>query len=428
LQSVQGIVTLLFMSVTGVSSAGRELLLGEVEKLVTSDLLRGSESLCRILRYLAEHAITHPGVPVKEYQIATEVFGRPADFDARLDSTVRVQTGRLRAKLGEYYAGTGQADAVIVEIPRGSYTLTFHERPAVPVPQPAIPAHELLAPTAVASRAKILAWIFGVIAVALAIALVYAFSTRTKVSTASGEPAPPQLAEFWGGFTDQSERPWVVFSNAEFVGGPRTGMRYFNPKTDSEEEILDHYTGVGEVLAIHELDRLFTSLHHGIRVKRGRLLSFDDAKNNDLIFVGSSSENLTLRDLPMTRDFVFQNVADGARKGDLAIVNIRPRPGEANEYLATSARPIVDDYALVGLVPGLSPGRWVMILAGTTTIGTQAAVEFVCRANNVSDLMARVPKAKGVDVRQFEAVIRVKVSRGVPVQSEMVALHPRGTS
>lgn len=419
------------MSVTGVSGAARELLLAEVDRLVTRELLRGSESLCRILRYLAEQAIAHPGVPVKEYQLAIDVFGRPPDFDARFDSTVRVQTGRLRAKLAEYYAGEGQADKVIVEIPRGSYTLTFHERPpqAVSV-QPPASANEMQVakPAALPSRANILAWTFGLIAIALAIAVMYLVRTPTKTSASALETAAPALADFWSGFTDGTEQPWVVFSNAEFVGEPRTGMRYFNPVLDSKEGILDHYTGVGEVLAIHELDRLFTSFHRGIRVKRGRLLSFDDVKNNDLIFVGSSSENLTLRDLPMTRDFVFQNVESGPRKGDLAIVNVHPREGEAGSYLAMSGRPLVEDYALVGLVPGLNPGRWVMILAGTTTIGTQAAVEFVCRPSNVGELLNRVPRTKGTDVRQFEAVIHVKISRGVPVQSEVVALHPRNAS
>jgi len=62
----------------------------------------------------------HPGGTVKEYQIATEVFGRPRDFDPRLDSTVRVQTGRLRSKLAEYYAGSGADDPIIVEVPRGA--------------------------------------------------------------------------------------------------------------------------------------------------------------------------------------------------------------------------------------------------------------------------------------------------------------------
>ena len=66
------------MSVTGgVSVAEREDKLRQVERIVGSDLLHGSESLCKLLRYLAEHCIDHPGVGVKEYEIATELFKRP---------------------------------------------------------------------------------------------------------------------------------------------------------------------------------------------------------------------------------------------------------------------------------------------------------------------------------------------------------------
>ena len=78
----------------------------------------------------------------------------------------------------------------------------------------------------------------------------------------------------------------MIFSNGAFVGRPETGMRYFDPARDSRDEILEHYTGVGEVLAIHALDHTFGLLHRQIRVKRGSLLSLDDVKNNDMIFRG----------------------------------------------------------------------------------------------------------------------------------------------
>ena len=100
----------------------------EIEKLVASHALHGSESLCKLLRYLGKQALEHPGVPVKEYQIATEVFGRQADFDPQLDSMVRVQAGRLRTKLAEYYSTEGGSDRIVVELPKGSYAVTFHER------------------------------------------------------------------------------------------------------------------------------------------------------------------------------------------------------------------------------------------------------------------------------------------------------------
>src|SRR5947209_18901356 len=118
------------MAVTGVSPSPREIFLTQVERLVTCDILKGSEALCRLLRYLALHAIDTPGSSVKEYQIATEVFGRASDFDPRLDSTVRVQTGRLRAKLAEYSSGAGAVERVSIEVPKRTYAVPVCIRPA----------------------------------------------------------------------------------------------------------------------------------------------------------------------------------------------------------------------------------------------------------------------------------------------------------
>src|SRR5882724_7903460 len=104
------------MSVTRVHFPEREQYIAEIERLVNSHVLHGSESLCKLLRYLAEHALDHPGSSLKEYQIATEVFGRPANFDPQSDSTIRVQAGRLRLKLAEYYGAEGVDDPIQVEM------------------------------------------------------------------------------------------------------------------------------------------------------------------------------------------------------------------------------------------------------------------------------------------------------------------------
>jgi hypothetical protein len=234
------------------------------------------------------------------------------------------------------------------------------------------------------------------------------------------------LAEFWKPFTSGAEEPWVIFSNAAFVGRPETGMRYYKSGQDSKSTVYDHYTGVGEVLAIHALDDAFSSLGQRVRVKRGSLFSLDDVKSNNLIFVGSPSENLSLRDIPGTQEFVFQRVASGPRQGDLSVVNRHPNPGEASSYLATrSDVPQTEDYAVVGLVPGIGSGRYVMILAGTTTFGTQGAVEFVCRRESVEKLLQLIPHSNGEQIKPFEALVRVKIARGVPVETELVSVRGR---
>jgi hypothetical protein len=428
------------MLVTGASFTEKEANFRQLERLVASNLLHGSESLCKLLRFLAEHAWENPGTPVKEYQIATEVFGRPVDFDPRLDSTVRVQTGRLRSKLAEYYAGVGAEDPVIVEIPKGSYALTFHGRPpAVSLPAanlaepPISPAYAINGsavdvPGAIPRAVTVSLVSLGaalILAVVVIAYLVTMLPPKADLKPAKVSDGLTSFQRFWKGFVDSPEQPLVVFSNAEFVGRPETGMKYYNSGTDSKEPILDHYTGVGEVLGIHELDRVFSLLNHGLRVKRGRLLSLDDAKNNDLIFVGSPSENLSLLEVPTTQDFVFKRLDVPTRKGDLAIVNLHPKASEQQLFYATPAIPLTEDYSLIALVPGMNVTHWVLLLAGTTTIGTQAAVEYVCRAASIDELLRRLNGSSNTDIAPFEAVLRVKVSRGVPVQSQLVALHQR---
>jgi hypothetical protein len=418
----------------------------EIDKLVNSHTLHGSESLCKLLRYLADHALKHPGVALKEYQIATETFGRPADFDPHLDSLVRVMAGRLRSKLAEYYASEGADDPIIVELPKGTYSLAFHDASTSPKPilQPHHEAEQAAASPALKTSLLTLglAVFLGIAIVVIAVLLLTrspntptagsaerppvssAAGEGVQVATGNGEQAPEAFRVFWQPFTTGPEEPWVVFSNGAFIGRAETGLRYFNPAQDSRQAIDDHYTGVGEVLAVHDLDHVFSQLHRQIRVKRGSLFSLDDAQNNNLIFVGSPAENLTLLDIPSTHEFVFQRLTSGPRKGDLAVINVHPQPGEEKMFLSTPpGTPLTEDYAIIGLVPGMNPARSFLILAGTTTIGTQAAAEYVSRPDSLEQLLLRLSVSETGAIKPFEVVLRVKVVRGVPVARELVALR-----
>jgi hypothetical protein len=402
----------------------------QVDRLVNSQVLHSSESLCKLLRYLARHATEHPGAPIKEYQIATEVFGRSADFDPQVDSMVRVQAGRLRAKLGEYYGSEGQDDPVVVELPKGTYLLAFHHR-TPPAARSHGSTHADNGWPATAQGSSPRGWMIATVSLAILLALSSAVvlilvANRSARAGAGGdsELAPAAFKVFWNAFATAQEEPWVIFSNADFVGRPETGMHYYDSGKDKGAFILDHYTGVGEVLAIHELDGVFGLLHRQIRVKRGSLFSLDDAKNNNLIFVGSPFENLTLLEIPGTQEFLFRRMDSGPRKGDEAILNVHPQPGEAKIWFGPPGNvPLTEDYAVVALVKGLNPGQAVLILAGTTTIGTQAAVEFVCHQNSVEELLLRLPVSQAGQLKPFEAVIHVKVTRGVPVGTELVAIR-----
>jgi hypothetical protein len=418
------------MALSHTFALGREQCFQQVEKLTNSHILRGSESLCKLLRYLGEHSLDHPGVALKEYQIATEVLGRPVGFDPQSDSTVRVQAGRLRVKLAEYYAHEGLGDPIVVELPRGSYALTFHLRaPGTEVP-PSSPIILDAPPLPRQAPPSTRGWAIAVLVLSILLASVLVatailLSQRPKTQNSTAQPVAPVYQIFWNRFVTSPQQPWVIFSNASFVGHPQRNMHYFNPASDSRGVILDHYTGVGEVLAVHQLDRMFALLNRQIRVKRGALFSLDDAKNNDLIFIGSPAENLTLLEIPGTQQFVFRK-APAPRIGDVEVVSVHPDPGESEIYLASpSNQPITEDYAVIGLEPGIDPVRSMLILAGTTTMGTQAAAEYVCREDSLSELLRRLRVTKAEDLTPFEALLRVKVSRGVPVKTDLLAVRKR---
>jgi phosphatidylglycerophosphate synthase len=416
------------MSVTRVHVTEREQYLAQIDRLVHSQVLHGSESLCKLLRCLAEHALDHPGSALKEYQIATEIFGRPANFDPQSDSTIRVQVGRLRLKMAEYYTSEGADDPIQVEMPKGTYVLSFHRREGSAARLRAVSQsaqHEEIAAEAKAEgKWKVAFLVLLVTLIVASTAVAFWLEHNSRRADRPSESVPPAFATFWKNFVSGPEEPWVIFSNGAFVGRPETGMRYFDPARDPRDQILEHYTGVGEVLAIHALDHTFGLLRRQIRVKRGSLLSLDDVKNNDTIFVGSPAENLTLRDIPSTEDFIFRALDSGPRKGDLAIVNVHPQSGEAAYWVGSASHAnLVEDYSVIALVRGLNPAKSVLFLAGTTTIGTQAAVEFVCQQNSLEEMLPRLQISDSGELKPFEAVLRVKVTRGVPVESEIVALR-----
>ena len=93
--------------------------------------------------------------------------------------------------------------------------------------------------------------------VLLAISLVVIFGLLTShraVEAALPEQTirrRPNSANFGSRSSLDPIEPWLIFSNAAFVGRPETGMRYYNSAEDAKRQIWDHYTGVGEVLAVH---------------------------------------------------------------------------------------------------------------------------------------------------------------------------------
>ncbi len=90
-----------------------------------SEVFEAAGRAREFLTFIVQETLAGRGDRLKGYSIAVQVFERPADFDAQTDPLVRVEAGRLRRRLAEYYQSQGRDDAVRIELPRGGYTPMF---------------------------------------------------------------------------------------------------------------------------------------------------------------------------------------------------------------------------------------------------------------------------------------------------------------
>ncbi len=78
-----------------------------------------------LLKFVVGQTLSGRGDRLKGYTIAVGALGRRDDFDAQSDSFVRVEAGRLRRRLVEYYSDEGRDDRVRIELRRGAYRPVF---------------------------------------------------------------------------------------------------------------------------------------------------------------------------------------------------------------------------------------------------------------------------------------------------------------
>jgi TolB-like protein len=154
----------------------------QLDRILASPGFVTSDRLSRFLRYVVARSLAGEADQLKEYVIGREVFDRDEQYDPRLDSIVRVEAGRLRSKIDEYYNGPGRGDGVIIQLRRGSYAPVFEQRQRASAPDSPAPPDQI-----VRSR-----WPLGlgVLAAMLVVAAVVLW--RTGIWATAERPTPSQ--------------------------------------------------------------------------------------------------------------------------------------------------------------------------------------------------------------------------------------------
>lgn len=96
-----------------------------LERIVASPTFARSDRAKALLNYLVSEQLAGRSDRLKGFSIAVDVFGKDSDYDSSTDAIVRVQAGRLRDLLDQYYAGEGVSETLRIEIPRGGYAPVY---------------------------------------------------------------------------------------------------------------------------------------------------------------------------------------------------------------------------------------------------------------------------------------------------------------
>jgi hypothetical protein len=105
----------------------------ELERVLASASFAGASRMRALLCYLMRETMAGRGERLKEYTVGQEVFGRTKDFDPRIDTLVRTEAWRLRARLAQYYVGEGAGNPLRIElpdeaVPRNMFSFDLHGR------------------------------------------------------------------------------------------------------------------------------------------------------------------------------------------------------------------------------------------------------------------------------------------------------------
>ncbi len=307
-----------------------------------------------VLRDLLIFLWNHQDREISEYELATEVLGRPRDFDPKTDSTVRVQIGRLRQRLKDYAQQPDADNSLELEIPLGIYRLQVRERPiAAPPPKP-IP------------------WLTVSLGVLCAILAWLAFAPRPE--------AKPPLPAFWRSFVHESKPVQIVVPAPIFFRWEKEGfvardfsindagrlnesprLHYLVDKY-GQPDLSQIYTVASDTIGAAMLSRYLEERGIAVKVFDTPSLSLDSLINQDAILLaGPGTTDQAKSYLPTSSFFLEQ--------GTGRLVNVKPLPGEPAEWRDITLAPgRIKGHGILAVYPGRAPGTRLLVLASRYNI------------------------------------------------------------
>lgn len=405
----------------------------QIERLVAHPLFANSKRYPALLAYVVEQTLLGNAAELKERSIGIEVFGRSPSYDANADPVVRITAGEVRKRLSQYYYDAAHDGELVIELPIGSYVPNFRAAPDPRVPEQRIPdqripdqpsssdpaeAAESAAPVSlplapVEAQAAPSPWRLRWLVAALFVVLSGALGLGIGLRYHAVAPVPPpsNIDRFW--------EPVISSANpATFcLGEPAKNLDtdsindYEAPVSKPQPEKLYvrlHYSGNLALADVITLTRTAAALeirHKTFRVMPASEASFAQLREGPSILIGAFDNIWTLR--------VTQRLRFGFESKDGVASLVDRKSPQATSWATAWDLPyekLARDYAIVARIHDSTTGQPVIIAAGISEEGTEAAGEILYNPEYLDSLLAKAPP--DWDKKNMEAVIETQVIQG----------------
>lgn len=410
-----------------------------VQRIVSSPHFQKSTRLRELLQYISEQTLRGNAHELTEQHIGNALFHKPSDYSPLEDSSVRVHVRQLRLKLHEYFNEDGRNEAIVLEIPKGSYAPVFRPVQKAETLPAAIEPRGI--PRVAWPRWAMLPWALCVLLTMTCGVLAY-----RVLAHRGGATVPPPAALSWpfSQIFDTRHQTIIVVADSnygmarilssqpgsldqylhrEFLQGPeasKIGAANSRLSEYLSNSTLTSFADVADVVALY---RMAGPLETQVLVRYPRDLRLRDLDHNNYVFIGSPGSNPWVT---LLQDKLNFREAEGVVGNSAKMfVNKNPLPGEQAQYEGLRwTGTIGEDYATISLLPNATHDGSVLVLQGLQQEGTEAAGRFLADPVNQRQLMNALGISAGESHSQniwFEALIRSRTVSGAPNTTTLVA-------
>jgi hypothetical protein len=415
-------------------SEKRQVILGELNRILESSFFRNSNRAKQFLKYVVEHKLSGNSELLKERTIGAEVFQRPPGYSTGDDSVVRVQAGEVRRRLDQYYQAGPEHSEVRIDLPVGSYTPVF--RWPLGEGELSTPASERSSPGLKAPQPnhRMRLWLLGGLCAILALGTGIAYLNFHQAARQKSI-----LEQFWAPvFATQQPVLICLAKGITYRPTPELYQRYarnhpgaFQTEVDKSNEPLpldpdeklswkemslfsDYGVASGDVSAAVRLSALLGRIDKPSQVRIGTNYSFEDLRNSPAVVVGAFNNKWTMH---LTSNLHFAFVEDDGKFGIREqIPGGRVWSSQAGKLGETS-----EDFAIVSRLLDSKTGQFTITAAGITGSGTEAAGEFASNSVYLEAALRNAPA--NWQSRNLQVVLQTTITDSVPGPPHAVAFY-----